>query len=233
MRAFARVKVPPCWTEWEQTNRDCPDYARNYGSPTILVGGKDVAGIHASEGVSCCRIYEVGSGEAGGVPSIEIIESALLASAGREEGRTKPGKGGGWRSSLASLPGMGAAILPAVACPACWPAYAGILGVVGLGFLMNTSYLLPVTALLLLTAAAALAFRAKRRRGYGPFIMGLAASCLILAGKFLLASTATVYGGVALLLAASLWNAWPLNAAGNQGGACTHCNSGDQNFSSP
>jgi hypothetical protein len=33
-------------------------------------------------------------------------------------------------------------------CPACWPAYAGILGSLGLGFLLDSTSLLPVTVAL-------------------------------------------------------------------------------------
>jgi hypothetical protein len=42
-------------------------------------------------------------------------------------------------------------------------------------------------------AVAALAFRARQRRGYGPAIAGLAASIFILFGKFYLESPATMY----------------------------------------
>ena len=44
---------------------------------------------------------------------------------------------------------------------------------------------------------SALAFRAGRRRGYGPAVAGIASSALILAGKFYLESTAALYGGLA------------------------------------
>jgi len=121
------------------------------------------------------------------------------------------------------LPGIGAALLPVGACPACWPAYAGLLSAVGFGFLFKTAYLLPMTAVFLLIAVAALAYRAGTRRGHGPFVAGLAASGIVLVGKFVFASDAAMYGGIVLLVAASLWNAWPRKAAGARSDACPAC----------
>jgi hypothetical protein len=89
------------------------------------------------------------------------------------------------------------------------PAYAGLISSVGLGFLMQTAYLLPLTVLALLLAVAALGYRASRRRGYGPFVWGLAAAVALVVGKFVAESNAAVYGGIAALVGASLWNSWP------------------------
>lgn len=110
------------------------------------------------------------------------------------------------------VPAIGLALLPKVACPACWPAYAGFLSAVGLGFLIETSYLLPLTAVFLAIAVGALAFRAKRRRGYRPFVIGLVASVVVLIGKFNFESDAAMYVGLAVLVSASLWNSWPKRA---------------------
>jgi hypothetical protein len=78
-----------------------------------------------------------------------------------------------------------------------------------LGFLLQTAYLLPLTVLALVFAVAALGFRASRRRGYGPFVLGLAAAVRLVVGKFVVESNFAVYGGIAALLGASLWNSWP------------------------
>ena len=74
---------------------------------------------------------------------------------------------------------------------------------------MQTTYLLPLTVLSLVLAVAALGLRANRRRGYGPFVLGLAAAFALVAGKFVLASNVMVYGSIAALVGASLWNSWP------------------------
>ena len=74
--------------------------------------------------------------------------------------------------------------------------------------MMQTAYLLPLTVLALVLALAALGFRA-RRRGYGPFVVGIVAAFTLVVGKFVFDSNVAVYGAVAALVGASLWNSWP------------------------
>src|SRR5205807_9787596 len=114
-----------------------------------------------------------------------------------------------WKQSLVTIPGVGVSLLPKLACPLCWPAYAGLLGSVGLGFLISARYLLPVTAVFLVVAVGALAFRANRRQGHGPFVLGLFAALGVLVGKFWWGSNPAMYAAVAMLVIASVWNAWP------------------------
>lgn len=124
-----------------------------------------------------------------------------------------------WKHGLLALPGVGVSILPKLACPLCWPAYAGLLSSVGLGFLISTAYLLPLTAAFLVIAVAALAFRASKRRGYGPFVLGVVAGSAVLFGKFAWESKVTMYTALGLLVVASLWNAWPTREAA----ICSEC----------
>lgn len=121
------------------------------------------------------------------------------------------------RQHLLTVPGILLSVLPFGGCPACWPLYGGILSALGLTFLLSSRYLLPVTAAVLFVAVAALLYKARSRRGYGPFAVGLLAAGLILGGKFAWASNALAYVGVALLVAASVWNSWPRRAA------CSNC----------
>ncbi len=227
LRAFAAAKQPPCWVEWERTGPSSPPYVRGYGSPTVLIEGEDVAGVEPSDNISCCRLYASPSGGMQGVPPVEAIVSSLQA-AGASETSGGPPRKAGWLSSLGVLPGIGGTLLPVGLCPACWPAYAGVLSALGVGFLLKTAYLLPVTAVFLLFAAGALAFRARSRRGYGPFVIGLAASAIALIGKFVFVSDVAMYGGIVLLMAASVWNAWPQRATDVNGGACPACAPGRQ-----
>lgn len=120
---------------------------------------------------------------------------------------------GTWRQSLMVIPGVGVSLLPKLACPFCWPAYAGLLSSVGLGFLLSAEYLLPITAAFLVLAVGALAFRAHQRRGYGPFVLGLLAAAGVLAGKFWWGSNPAMYAAIGVLVAASMWNARSLRAA--------------------
>src|SRR5260370_28048879 len=108
-----------------------------------------------------------------------------------------------------TVPGIGVAMRPKLLCPMCWPLYAGIVSSVGLGFLVGTTYLIPITSAFLVLTLAVLGFRARERRGFGPFLIGLVASAAVLIGKFYLESNALVYGGAGLLVIASAWNAWP------------------------
>ena len=124
-----------------------------------------------------------------------------------------------WRRTASVLPGIGVALMPKLICPLCWPAYAGLLSSVGLGFLINSRNLMIVTALFLIVAVTALAFRARQRHGYGPAVAGLAASILILFGKFYLDSPATMYAALGVLIAASVWNSWPVRLTAS----CPQC----------
>ena len=60
-----------------------------------------------------------------------------------------------WKQTLIAIPGVGVSLLPKLACPLCWPAYAGLLSSLGVGFLISTKYLLPLTVGFLSLALAA------------------------------------------------------------------------------
>ncbi len=83
----------------------------------------------------------------------------------------------------------------------------------GLAFLLQTVYLLPITVVALTLVLGALGFRARRRRGYGPLVLGLVAATLLLVGKFVAVVDMATYAGVALLIVASVWNSWPAKQA--------------------
>ena len=114
-----------------------------------------------------------------------------------------------WKQGLLAIPGIGVSLLPKVACPLCWPAYAGLASSLGLGFLLSATYLLPLTVGFLLFALAALGYGARQGRGYGPLLLGLAGSGVVLVTKFVVEINAGVYAGIGILVLASLWNAWP------------------------
>jgi hypothetical protein len=210
LRGFAQAGVPARWQEWERSAAESPPYASQYGSPTILLDGEDVAPMQDMQGAGCCRLY-MGEGTAGGSPSADHIAQRLRATG------LPQSASGGWKTTWAVLPGAGVALLPKLACPACWPAYAALVSSLGLGFLVESQYLLAVIAGFLLLALAALGWRARSRRGYGPLLLGIAAAAAIIAGKFWLEANAVVWGGATLLAVASIWNAWPRRAA------CSEC----------
>ena len=114
-----------------------------------------------------------------------------------------------WRQNLLTIPSIGVSLLPKLACPLCWPTYAGVLSSLGPGFLISTKYLLFLTVAFLALAVAALAFRAKHRHSYGPLLLGILSAVGALIGKFAWESSPMMYATVGLLVIASGWNAWP------------------------
>jgi len=211
LQAFSELKLTPHWAEWEVSDPDIPDYAQNLGSPTILVNGYDVSGTPDAGHDLSCRVYRDNNGNLTGTPAITDIKDAIIQGHDRLHKRSKP-----WYLTTGVLPVMGTAFLPKLACPACWPAYAGLLSALGLGFIDYTPYLLPLTLGFLFIALVTLAFRADRRRGYSPFILGFVASLVLMIGKFGYESDIAMYVGLGLLISASVWNTWPSKKAADE-----------------
>jgi len=218
--AFSRIGLPATGTEWERKAIGSPSYVNAFGSPTILVNGENVAGIQPGEKADSCRVYIDERGDLRGVPSVEHIVSALsMLTASKAERQKSPSFY--WRNVGAVLPGIGASLLPVGLCPACWPAYAGVLSSLGVGFLVDTQYLLPLTIAFLILALFSLATSRASRLGYLPLFVGTIAAAFILSGKFVFSSNPLLYLGVAALLGASIWNSLPLQAANT--GSCEKC----------
>jgi mercuric ion transport protein len=214
IQAFARAGVSASWLEWDRTSPESPRRVRGYGSPTILIDGKDVDGAEPGTGGESCRLYRDGASGFRGVPVVDQIVAAL------RKGH-KAAAPFGWHGLLAVTLGIGASLLPVATCPACWLASSGLLATVGLGFLMDETSLVPVTVAFLGLVLASLGYRATSRRGYGPLAVGVVAVGLILSGKFWLFSRALLSVGLVLLTGASLWNAWARTAP--TGGCCKAC----------
>jgi|GEM_PF-1139275 len=78
--AFAKADIPAQWDEVDLNEPNTPKELKGYGSPTILVDGKDVTGIAPSGESLSCRTYYNAKGEITGAPDIEIIVKAILES---------------------------------------------------------------------------------------------------------------------------------------------------------
>lgn len=126
-----------------------------------------------------------------------------------------------WQALSAAMPGVGVSLLVAAKCPACWLAYAGLLTMPGVAWLVGETSLMLVTVGLLGIALASLAYRANARRGYKPLAFGVVAVGLIIIEKWWLASPALLAVGLVFLVGASLWNAWPRQATALD--ACAAC----------
>jgi hypothetical protein len=69
--ALAAEKLDISVEEIDVEQADAPEWARGWGSPTILIDGEDVTGQERSSTSSCCRLY------ADGAPSVESIRARL------------------------------------------------------------------------------------------------------------------------------------------------------------
>lgn len=131
------------------------------------------------------------------------------------------------RRAAASIPGIAAALLPNVACPACWPAYAGLLSSLGLGAFLNGPYLMAVLVGCLGLSLGTLAYKARSRRGFGPLTLGVAATGLIIASRVVDAPSVIQWIGAGCLVAASVWNAWHIRTTSNATN-CDACGCSDK-----
>lgn len=77
LEGFSTAGLEASWTEWDRNSPESPAYVRGYGSPTILVNGRDVAGLAPGSGASSCRLYPTSSGGLDRTPSVDQIRDAL------------------------------------------------------------------------------------------------------------------------------------------------------------
>ena len=197
------------WREWDSTAADSPAHARAYGSPTILIDGTDIAGAEPSD-APACRIYRDAAGRASGVPSEELLLSALRARATVARPRVL--------STFAALPTLGVALLPKLTCAACWPAYSAALAWVGVGFVDYTPYLSWVMAAAIAVTGAVLLRQARQHHYYVPLLLGGIGAGILAVAKFWVENELAMYSGAALLAVATIWSAWSARRRG-----CTAC----------
>jgi hypothetical protein len=79
-RALSEAGLAPRWAEHDVSSVDAPERMRGYGSPTILVGGRDVTGEAPAASGSSCRLYS--DSDSPGAPPLETILRALRSSGG-------------------------------------------------------------------------------------------------------------------------------------------------------
>jgi hypothetical protein len=203
VRAFAQAAIAARWKEWERSNPQTPEYVRRFGSPAILINGQDIGDFNG-DSVPSCRLYGMGAVSSSGIPPVALIEKALKRGNIQSDGTLHS-----VRPHLPLIPAILIALLPNLACPACWPAYTGLMSALVLGFLVRTEFLLPLTVAFVGIALAGLWYRAETRCGYGPLCLGVAGGTALLLGKFWIQSHLLFYAGLLSLVGASLWNTWP------------------------
>ncbi|MGH7523017.1 MAG: hypothetical protein ACREK8_01800 [Gemmatimonadales bacterium] len=82
--ALSLAGLPARWDEWDRDSRETPEALRPFGSPTILVDGRDVAASGDEElalpTANSCRVYVDDAGLVG-VPPARLIVGALAREA--------------------------------------------------------------------------------------------------------------------------------------------------------
>ncbi len=204
-KALKQAKLSLAWTEWERSDPAAPSYVSRYASPSILVNGIDAGGDDSElDGQGGCRLYRGADGSIEGVPSIASIIAALQST------RAAPLSGSKSRTSLfASIGAVIMAVLPVGSCPACLPAYAGVLSSLGLSFAFDGVWSSAVLGALLAISLFTLAWKATQRNGYKPLLFGLVGAPLMILGKTNANADIILYAGSGLLILACAWNAWP------------------------
>ena len=160
MRAFARAGLKARWRERCADDAECTEDVRAFGSPTIVVDRRDVAGLSATADGPSCRLYDGPDGPIG-APAPSVIAAKLHRA--KLDRQCADDEGWSWRRLGATAPSLGVALLPKIACPACWPAYAGVLSSLGIPFLIDGRYLLALTVLFVALALFSLGFRASNK----------------------------------------------------------------------
>ena len=84
VQALSQLGLAPTWVEHLIGDPASPSRVRGFGSPTILVDGRDVAGIEPGE-ENCCRIYGTGTSRAV-APAVEEIARVLFDAVARRKG---------------------------------------------------------------------------------------------------------------------------------------------------
>jgi hypothetical protein len=198
-RALAEMGLPDGFEEVDVSRPETPEALRGWGSPTILVDGRDVAGAAPSAGAAC-RLYTPGAGEGRGAPALSLVLQALHAARGPVRRR--------WMAAVAALPAALLALLPTATCPACLPAYGALLSSFGLGVLVDERVMAPLVAAFLVLGLASVAWTTRRHGRWGPLVVTLLGSLAVVAGRLAWNVPAAVNAGVALLIAGAAWNAW-------------------------
>ena len=80
LKAFAEAGMPARWDEVDRGAADAPAEWRGFASPTLLIEGRDAAGMAPNGGDAACRLYEH-AGVRSGSPSVDMLVAALTAAA--------------------------------------------------------------------------------------------------------------------------------------------------------
>jgi mercuric ion transport protein len=82
--ALREIGASASWHEWDRNDEGTPSAYRTFGSPTVLVNGRDMLGSGEAEcrestvDGNSCRVYmDTDSGQLRGAPSVRSIVKAI------------------------------------------------------------------------------------------------------------------------------------------------------------
>lgn len=82
--ALHAVGADAIWREWDRESAETPDALRHFGSPTVLVNGRDVDSVEhetAQADANACRVYaDPADGCLRRAPSSDLIVGAIQRS---------------------------------------------------------------------------------------------------------------------------------------------------------
>ncbi|MBI5466825.1 MAG: MerC domain-containing protein [Candidatus Kerfeldbacteria bacterium] len=111
------------------------------------------------------------------------------------------------RRLLAGVAGVFSGILPVAACPACWPAYAGVLSSLGISVLGFGTGHFVLAGILLAIAMGMLVYDWKRHHNRPwPLMLGLLGCAFVVASNTYFYQPIVSYAGSASFLSAAIWN---------------------------
>jgi mercuric ion transport protein len=78
--ALQQIGWPATWAEWDREDPRTPAELRDYGSPTVLVNGRDVGcddNEDSRSDANSCRVYVDEFGRVSGAPPATLIVNAI------------------------------------------------------------------------------------------------------------------------------------------------------------
>lgn len=111
-----------------------------------------------------------------------------------------------WFRAVLVIPAAVLPVLPNATCPVCLAAYAGVFSALGLGFLFDARVQGPLILVFLGITITSVGSTVRRRRRIGPLVIVLIGSLAILAARLVWYLPIFIYGGIAFLIAGTLWN---------------------------
>ncbi len=191
-RALKNLELPATWTEWERSS-PFASWAAQFSSPTILVNRDPVPGT----GVANSSLSSPVELEQTAVPSVKTIEVALARALARSRA--------GAHSGMAKGKGISPIVIVLVPLSCCLPLVLASLSSLSLGGLLSLDSAFSLVACFLAVVLIGLGLFGRRTRRYGPFAAALVAAAAIMLDTFALSYSPVTYGGVAVLLGASVW----------------------------